>query len=138
MPYFEGLPAHYWVTDYGFRKQLNALKEGRGTYYQQEKSRKKLLDLLKYQDDDAREATIAYFDLPADTIVFLSWVHKYAVWRDEYPDSSHDQDALFPYEALYQVYKHEGAGGRSSYVVAYKDRLEETDGTLLLQLPEAV
>ena len=135
---FAALPKYDWVTDYGYRRHINEYRPNRqlGTYYQQEKSHKSLLELIKYMDEGARDQTIAYFDLPADAHPFIMWVYAWVAYKDELPEGVH-QDDIFPYEQLYNIYQNEhrqypDGTKRNTNVNVYQDRIAESkDGHVL-------
>ncbi|WP_400194267.1 hypothetical protein [Hymenobacter sp. B81] len=74
-----------WVTDYGFRKALEAnpgtmtfagqaigpRRRDIVSYWQAEKDHYRLWELLLYMGSHTAPQTLAYFDLPADTVAFL-------------------------------------------------------------------
>lgn len=138
---FQALPKKDWVTDYGYRRAINEYQPNRqlGTYYQEEKSHKSLLELIKYMDEGARDQTIAYFDLPTDTHPFVMWVYAWVAYKDELAEGVH-QDDIFPYEKLYAIYQGEhrhfpDGAKRKSNVNVYQDRIAEAnDGQLLATL----
>lgn len=132
----QALPTHDWATDYGFRRHMNEASGSRsdlGDYYQREKSHKTLLELIKYQDDRARQQTLQYFDLPEDTRAFLDWVYRWVAYNQaDIPEGRH-QDDLFPYADLYTLWQAE-QGPRSSNLMVYPDRIEEkSDGREVLR-----
>lgn len=133
MFHFERLPTKTWVTDLGFRKCLDGVggERYRGYYYQQNKSDMTLLDLVQYQDEEARERTLAYFELPADTIEFLQWVFGWVAYIEPLPAGVERQHVL-PYALLYPIYRNEGrhfpdGSRRTSNVNVYADRIAESN-----------
>lgn len=129
------LPTRHWATDNGLRRCLNNLPgevEALGDYYQWQKADKTLLELIKYQDAEARQATLAYFGLPVDTRPFLDWVFAWAAYqhRGELP-AGVEQDDVFPYPQLYLVWQLERVPRRSNLLV-YRNRICDTDGRELL------
>ena len=136
-----------WGRDYGFRK---ALLGGAGpadlvAYWQREKSNYRLWELLGYMDSWAVAPTLAYFDLPADTLPFLKWVYNHVAHQElhrvagadqELFGGAQDQQHYFPYPQLYLIWSRETAAQRASRpgnVKVYLDRLTEPDGRELLR-----
>ena len=93
---FSRLTTHEWVTDHGFRKALEAdpgtmqlggvvIGPGRRdvvAYWQQEKSEYPLWELLCYMGSHTVPQTLAYFDLPADTVAFLRWCYNHVAHEE--------------------------------------------------------
>lgn len=157
---FQALTSKDWVGDYGFRKALEAnpgtmkfgdtvIGPGRKdivTYWQQEKSHYALWELLSYMGAHTEPQTLAYFDLPADTIPFLRWVHQHVAHgeADKVEGLAElgmfgrgaAQMSYFPYARLYELWQRETDAQRATRqgnVLVYLDRLAETDGRELLR-----
>ena len=93
---FPSLTKKDWVADYGFRKALEVdpgtrkfgeitLGKGRRdivAYWQTDKSEYRLWELLCYMGEHTIPQTLAYFDLPADTVPFLRWVYNHVAHEE--------------------------------------------------------
>ncbi|WP_223654115.1 hypothetical protein [Hymenobacter psoromatis] len=154
---FQSLPKKDWVTDYGFRKALEAdpgtmtfggAAVGKGRkdivpYWQAEKAHYALWELLLYMGSHTVPQTLAYFDLPADTVDFLRWVYNHVSHeeRERVQDmmqgfaSGFDQMNFFPYPALYAIWQRaDERQARQGNVLVYLDRITEPDGQELVRL----
>lgn len=87
--------------------------------------------------------TMAYFDLPADTVAFLRWVYNHVSHeeRERVQDmvqgfaSGFDQMKFFPYPALYTIWQRaDERQARQGNVLVYLDRITEPDGEELVRL----
>ncbi|GAB3841031.1 hypothetical protein [Hymenobacter jeollabukensis] len=156
---FRCLTTKDWVKDYGFGKALEAdpgtrtfagqvLGPGRKdvvAYWQAEKSDYPLWQLLLHMGAHTVPQTVAYFDLPADTVPFLSWVYNHVAHEQReqvqgmaqgFFGAGFDQMNFYPYPQLYQVWQRESDAQRSARagnVKVYLDRLTEPDGQELLR-----
>lgn len=157
---FQALTSKDWVGDYGFRKALEAnlgtIKYGDTVvgpgrkdivrYWQEEKSHYALWELLSYMGAHTEAQTLAYFDLPADTISFLKWVHQRVAHGEAdrvgelagrgFFSIGAEQMHYFPYAPLYQLWQQETDAQRQARrgnVLVYLDRLADADGYELLR-----
>ena len=153
---FQSLTRKDWVTDYGFRKALTAdpgtmkfagqiVGPGRRDiveYWQREKSHYPLWELLLYMGSHTAPQTLAYFDLPADTVEFVRWVYNEVSHeeRERVEEmvqgfaSGFDQMNFFPYAELYAVWQRtEERAARDGNVLVYLDRITEPDGEEILR-----
>lgn len=138
MFHFQLLPKKDWVSDHGFIKALMGVggEQYRGYYYQQQKSDKTLMELVQYQDPEAAERTLAYFDLPADTLAFLEWVFAWVAYREPLAEGE-TRELVLPYALLYPIYRNEhrhfpDGTRRTSNVHVYADRIAEASTGQLL------
>ncbi|AMJ64029.1 hypothetical protein [Hymenobacter sp. PAMC 26628] len=154
---FQSITRKDWVTDYGFRKALAAnpgtMKFGGQTvgagrkdvveYWQREKSSYPLWELLLSMGSHTAPQTLAYFDLPADTVEFVRWVYNEVSHeeRERVAEmvqgfaSGFDQMNFFPYAALYAIWQRaDERQARDGNVLVYLDRITEPDGQELVRL----
>ena len=153
---FRALNTKDWVHDYGFSKALAAnpgtitfggqvVSAGRKdvvAYWQREKAHYSLWKLLCYMGRHTVPQTLAYFDLPADTVEFVRWVYNHVSYEDsdlvagQMPDYE-GQMNLFPYAQLYDIWHRETdeqRATREDNVLVYLDRITEADGRELVRL----
>jgi hypothetical protein len=154
---FQSLTKKDWVTDYGFRKALEAdpgtmtignIVRERGRkdivqYWQHEKSDYRLWELLCYMGGHTVPQTLAYFDLPADTVEFLRWVYNHVAHeeRDRVKEmvpgfgGGFDQMNFFPYAELYPIWQRaDERQARRGNVRVYLDRITEPNGQELVRM----
>lgn len=153
---FQSLTKKDWVTDYGFRKALEAdpgtmtfggqaVGTGRRDiveYWQREKDHYRLWELLLYMGSHTVPQTVAYFDLPADTAEFLRWVYNEVSHeqREQVEEmvqgfaSGFDQMNFFPYAELYPIWQRaDERQARDGNVLVYLDRITEPDGAEIVR-----
>ncbi|QKG54855.1 hypothetical protein [Hymenobacter sp. BRD67] len=111
-------------------------------YWQREKSHYPLWELLLYMGGHTAPQTLAYFDLPADTVEFVRWVYNEVSHeeRERVEEmvqgfaSGFDQMNFFPYAELYAVWQRtEERAARDGNVLVYLDRITEPDGEEILR-----
>ena len=159
MDNFLSLTSTGWVQDYGFAKALatnpgtitfagQVVSAGRSdivAYWQQEKAGYRLWELLCYMGRHTVPQTLAYFDLPADTVPFLRWVYNHVAHEERervvemqkgFFGAGFDQMNFFPYAQLYDIWSRESDADRAARegnVLVYLDRITEDDGRELLR-----
>lgn len=94
-----------WVKDYGLKKAVNANPGNTEfEYYEKEQSHRYLCDLLGYMDK-TKNTIIKYYDLPQDTLQFLTWVFS-EVNSDYFQNGKKPKFHNMPFKKLYtEVYK---------------------------------
>lgn len=104
-----------WVHDYGLMKVIEEKSSAGADYYKYEQKHRPLWDLLTYMDS-TNLAVINYYDLPKDTLQFLSWVYN-KVNQDYFKNGKKPPTNKLPFKKLYTEVYQKLINGEKAYKI---------------------